>query len=92
MAHRGYEDPPKFHRDTELLKGTRDAGLMGLYQHPRVDEPRTPIHHEDPEMLKGSRDASLSGSRCPRIDDSTQSCHQDPEMLKSSRDAGLPGS
>ena len=57
------------HWDIEPPKGTRDAGLSGLHQHPEVDEQKARPRQWDTKTPVGSRDADPPGSRHPWIDD-----------------------
>jgi len=72
-------------RDTELLKGARDAGPPGGW----VDDPSTPNQKWDTEVPQGPRDASPSGSRHPWIDE-LLGLQQNWDTVKpsGSRDAG----
>ena len=79
--------------DTELLKGSRDAGLLGLLRHPGVEELRTLPRNWDTELLKGTRDAGLSGlHQHPEVEGQRMpSCERDTKVPQGLRDANPLG-
>jgi len=76
-------------RDTESLKGARDAGPPGGW----VDDPDMPSQRWDTEVPQGPRDAGSLGSRRPWIDEPPGLLrHGDTVKPPGSRDAGLASS